>query len=156
MAQKYDMPILFSCHQGTKKKIQQMDFSLDSRLIIHEPLDFFDYNCLQMNWFAVVSDSGTLPEEATYYAQKGKAFPAVCIRTSTERPEALDKANFILSGIDEKGLVQAITLAVDLNREGYYGAEVQDYSDTNVSVKVVKIIQSYTNIVNKMVWRKEV
>lgn len=155
MADKYNIPILFSCHPRTKKKLDEMNFKLDSRVIIHEPLGFFDYNCLQMNSYAVVSDSGTLPEESTFFCQKGYSFPAVCIRTSTERPEALDKANFILSGIDENGLLQAIDLAVELNEQGYLGSEVDDYSDTNVSVKVVKIIQSYTNIVNKMVWRKE-
>lgn len=154
MAEKYDMPVLFSCHPRTKKKLEQMNFILDARVIMHEPLGFFDYNSLQMNSFAVVSDSGTLPEEATFYSQKGCAFPAVCIRTSTERPEALDRANFVLSGIDSKGLLQALELAVDLINDNCFGSEVPDYSDKNVSVKVIKIIQSYTGVINKLVWRK--
>ena len=155
MAEKYDMPILYSCHPRSKKRIESTGFKLDPRVIQHEPLGFHDYNCLQMNAFAVVSDSGTLPEESSFFTSVGHPFPAVCIRTSTERPEALDKACFILSGIDEKGLLQSVDTAVEMNKAGDYGIPVPDYLDENVSSKVVKIIQSYTEIVNKMVWRKE-
>ncbi len=155
MAEKYDMPILYSCHPRSRKKLESTGFKLDSRVIRHEPLGFHDYNCLQMNAFAVVSDSGTLPEESSYFTSVGHPFPAVCIRTSTERPEALDKACFILSGIDEKGLLQAVDLSVLMNRNGDFGMPVPDYMDKNVSDKVIKIIQSYTGVVNKMVWRKE-
>lgn len=153
-AEKYDMPILYSCHPRSKKRLAASGFQLDSRVIQHEPLGFHDYNCLQMNAFAVVSDSGTLPEESSYFTSIGKPFPAVCIRTSTERPEALDKACFVLAGIDEKSLLQAIDTAVEMNRNGDYGIPVPDYTDKNVSSKVVKIIQSYTGVVDKMVWRK--
>ena len=156
MAKKYDMPILYSCHPRSKKRIESTGFKLDPRVIQHEPLGFHDYNCLQMNAFAVVSDSGTLPEESSFFTSVGHPFPAVCIRTSTERPEALDKACFILSGIDEKGLLQSVKTAVEMNRAGDYGIPVPDYIEENVSSKVVKIIQSYTGVVNKMVWRKEV
>lgn len=156
IAQKYDMPILYSCHPRSRKKIEATGFQLDSRVIQHEPLGFHDYNCLQMNAFAVVSDSGTLPEESSFFTSVGHPFPAVCIRTSTERPEALDKACFILSGIDEKGLLQAVDVAVEMNRNRDLGIPVPDYVDENVSDKVVKIIQSYTGVVNKMVWRKDV
>ena len=156
MAEKYDMPILYSCHPRSKKRIESTGFKLDPRVIQHEPLGFHDYNCLQMNAFAVVSDSGTLPEESSFFTSVGHPFPAVCIRTSTERPEALDKACFILSGIDEKGLLQSVETAVEMNRAGDYGIPVPDYIEENVSSKVVKIIQSYTGVVNKMVWRKEV
>ena len=155
MAEKYDMPILYSCHPRSKKRIESTGFKLDPRVIQHEPLGFHDYNCLRMNAFAVVSDSGTLPEESSFFTSVGHPFPAVCIRTSTERPEALDKACFILSGIDEKGLLQSVDTAVEMNRAGDYGIPVPDYIEENVSSKVVKIIQSYTNVVNKMVWRKE-
>lgn len=155
MAKKYDMPILYSCHPRSKKRIESTGFKLDPRVIQHEPLGFHDYNCLQMNAFAVVSDSGTLPEESSFFTSVGHPFPAVCIRTSTERPEALDKACFILSGIDEKGLLQSVDTAVEMNRAGDYGIPVPDYIEENVSSKVVKIIQSYTGVVNKMVWRKE-
>ena len=155
MAEKYDMPILYSCHPRSKKRIESTGFKLDPRVIQHEPLGFHDYNCLQMNAFAVVSDSGTLPEESSFFTSVGHPFPAVCIRTSTERPEALDKACFILSGIDEKGLLQSVDTAVEMNRAVDYGIPVPDYIEENVSSKVVKIIQSYTNVVNKMVWRKE-
>ena len=154
MAEKYDMPILYSCHPRSKKRLEASGFKLDKRVIQHEPLGFHDYNCLQMNAFCVVSDSGTLPEESSFFTSIGKPFPAVCIRTSTERPEALDKACFILSGIDEVGLLQAVDLAVTLNADGQYGIPVPDYVEENVSTKVVKIIQSYTGVVNKMVWRK--
>ena len=154
MAKKYDMPILYSCHPRSKKRIEATGFVLDKRVIQHEPLGFHDYNCLQMNAFAVVSDSGTLPEESSFFTSVGHPFPAVCIRTSTERPEALDKACFILSGIDEKGLLQAVDTAVEMNRNGHLGTPVPDYTDENVSDKVVKIIQSYTGVVDKMVWRK--
>jgi UDP-N-acetylglucosamine 2-epimerase (non-hydrolysing) len=154
MAQKYDMPILYSCHPRSKKRLEASDFRLDARVIQHEPLGFHDYNCLQMNAFAVVSDSGTLPEESSYFTSIGKPFPAICIRTSTERPEALDKACFVLSGIDEKGLLQAIDTAVTMNQNGDFGIPVPDYVEENVSTKVVKIIQSYTGVVDKMVWRK--
>ena len=155
MAQKYDMPILYSCHPRSAKRLEQSGFELDERVIKHEPLGFHDYNCLQMNAFAVVSDSGTLPEESSFFTSVGSPFPAVCIRTSTERPEALDKGCFVLAGIDEKSLLQAVDTAVELNRDGFYGIPVPDYIDTNVSTKVVKIIQSYTGVVNKMVWRKD-
>ena len=154
MAEKYDMPILYSCHPRSRKRLETSDFKLDKRVIQHEPLGFHDYNCLQMNAFAVVSDSGTLPEESSFFTSVGKSFPAVCIRTSTERPEALDKACFILSGIDEKGLLQAVDTAVTMNEVGDYGIPVPDYVEENVSTKVVKIIQSYTGVVDKMVWRK--
>jgi UDP-N-acetylglucosamine 2-epimerase (non-hydrolysing) len=154
MAEKYDMPILYSCHPRSKKRLESSGFALDKRVIQHEPLGFHDYNCLQMNAFAVVSDSGTLPEESSFFTSIGKPFPAVCIRTSTERPEALDKACFILSGIDEKGLLQAVDTAVTMNEIGDYGISVPDYIEENVSTKVVKIIQSYTGVVDKMVWRK--
>lgn len=156
MAERYDMPILYSCHPRSKKRIESTGFKLDPRVIQHEPLGFHDYNCLQMNAFAVVSDSGTLPEESSFFTSVGYPFPAVCIRTSTERPEALDKACFILSGIDENGLLQSVDTAVEMNRAGDYGIPVPDYIEENVSSKVVKIIQSYTGVVNKMVWRKEV
>lgn len=155
MAEKYDMPILYSCHPRSRKRIEATGFKLDPRVIQHEPLGFHDYNCLQMNAFAVVSDSGTLPEESSFFTSVGHPFPAVCIRTSTERPEALDKACFILSGIDEKGLLQSVDTAVEMNQAGDYGIPVPDYIEENVSTKVVKIIQSYTGVVNKMVWRKE-
>ena len=154
MAEKYDMPILYSCHPRSRKRLETSGFELDRRVIRHEPLGFHDYNCLQMNAFAVVSDSGTLPEESSFFTSIGKPFPAVCIRTSTERPEALDKACFILSGIDEKGLLQAVDTAVTMNELGDYGIPVPDYIEENVSTKVVKIVQSYTNVVDKMVWRK--
>lgn len=154
MAEKYDMPILYSCHPRSKKRLEESGFKLDKRVIQHEPLGFHDYNCLQMNAFCVVSDSGTLPEESSYFTSVGKPFPAVCIRTSTERPEALDKACFILSGIDEKGLLQSVETAVEMNKNGDFGIPVPDYVEENVSTKVVKIIQSYTGVVNKMVWRK--
>ena len=154
MAEKYDMPILYSCHPRSRKRLESSGFELDRRVIRHEPLGFHDYNCLQMNAFAVVSDSGTLPEESSFFTSIGKPFPAVCIRTSTERPEALDKACFILSGIDEKGLLQAVDTAVTMNEVGDYGIPVPDYIEQNVSTKVVKIIQSYTGVVDKMVWRK--
>ena len=154
MAEKYDMPILYSCHPRSKKRLEESGFKLDKRVIRHEPLGFHDYNCLQMNAFCVVSDSGTLPEESSYFTSIGKPFPAVCIRTSTERPEALDKACFILSGIDEKGLLQSVDTAVEMNKNGDIGIPVPDYTEENVSTKVVKIIQSYTDVVNKTVWRK--
>lgn len=154
LAEKYDMPILYSCHPRSRKRLEQSGFALDKRLIRHEPLGFHDYNKLQMNAFAVVSDSGTLPEESSFFTSIGKPFPAVCIRTSTERPEALDKACFILAGIDEKGLLQAVDTAIELNKNGDFGIPVPDYTEENVSTKVVKIIQSYTGVVNKMVWRK--
>ena len=154
MAERYDMPILYSCHPRSRKRLETSGFQLDKRVIQHEPLGFHDYNCLQMNAFAVVSDSGTLPEESSFFTSIGKPFPAVCIRTSTERPEALDKAGFILSGIDEKGLLQAVDTAVTMNELGDYGIPVPDYVEENVSTKVVKIIQSYTGVVDKMVWRK--
>ena len=156
MAEKYNMPILYSCHPRSKKRIESMNFKLDKRVIQHEPLGFHDYNCLQMNAFAVVSDSGTLPEESSFFTSVGHPFPAVCIRTSTERPEALDKACFIISGIDETGLLQSVDIAVEMNNAGDYGTPVPDYIEENVSSKVVKIIQSYTGIINKMVWRKDV
>ena len=158
LAEKYNMPIMYSCHPRSRKRIETSGFKLDSRVIQHEPLGFHDYNCLQMNAFAVVSDSGTLPEESSFYASIGTPIPAVCIRTSTERPEALDKACFILSGIDTKGLLQAVDIAVEMRREEENGGAVPvpDYTDINVSDKVVKIIQSYVGVVNKMVWRKEI
>ena len=154
MAEKYDMPILYSCHPRSKKRLEQSGFVLDKRVIQHEPLGFHDYNFLQMNAFAVVSDSGTLPEESSFFTSVGHPFPAICIRTSTERPEALDKADFILAGIDEKSLLQAVDVAVEMNKNGDLGVPVPDYTDENVSDKVIKIIQSYTGVVNKMVWRK--
>lgn len=154
MAEKYDMPILYSCHPRSRNRLASSGFKLDPRVIQHEPLGFHDYNCLQMNSFAVVSDSGTLPEESSFFTSIGHPFPAICIRTSTERPEALDKACFILSGIDEKGLLQSVDAAVEMNRNGDYGIPVPDYIEENVSTKVVKIIQSYTGVVDKMVWRK--
>ncbi|MBE6732999.1 MAG: UDP-N-acetylglucosamine 2-epimerase (non-hydrolyzing) [Ruminococcaceae bacterium] len=154
MAEKYDMPILYSCHPRSKKRLEASGFVLDKRVIQHEPLGFHDYNCLQMNAFAVVSDSGTLPEESSFFTSIGHPFPAVCIRTSTERPEALDKACFVLAGIDEKSLLQAVDTAVTANLEGDYGIPVPDYIEENVSTKVVKLIQSYTGVVDKMVWRK--
>ncbi|MBQ8184021.1 MAG: UDP-N-acetylglucosamine 2-epimerase (non-hydrolyzing) [Clostridia bacterium] len=154
IAEKYDMPILYSCHPRSKKRLEESGFKLDERVIRHEPLGFHDYNNLQMNAFAVVSDSGTLPEESSFFTSVGKPFPAVCIRTSTERPEALDKACFILAGIDENSLTQAVETAVDMNENGDYGIPVPYYIEENVSTKVVKIIQSYTGVVNKMVWRK--
>ena len=154
MAEKYDMPILYSCHPRSKKRLEASGFELDPRVIRQEPLGFHDYNCLQMNAFAVVSDSGTLPEESSFFTSIGKPFPAVCIRTSTERPEALDKACFVLAGIDEKSLLQAVDTAVSLNEDGHHGIPVPDYKEELVSTKVVKLIQSYTGVVNKMVWRK--
>ena len=154
LAQKYDIPILYSCHPRSKKRLEASGFKLDKRVIQHEPLGFHDYNCLQMNAFAVVSDSGTLPEESSFFTSIGHPFPAICIRTSTERPEALDKACFFIAGIDETSLLQAVDTAVEMNRNGHHGTPVPDYTDENVSTKVVKIIQSYTGIVNKMVWRK--
>ena len=154
LAEKYNMPILYSCHPRSKKRLQQSGFQLNPRVIQHEPLGFHDYNHLQMNAFAVISDSGTLPEESNFFTSIGSPFPAVCIRTSTERPEALDKACFVLAGIDEKSLLQAVETAVELNRDGAFGIPVPDYVEENVSTKVVKIIQSYTGVVNKMVWRK--
>ncbi len=154
MAEKYDMPILYSCHPRSRKRLEASGFVLDPRVIRHDPLGFHDYNCLQMNAFAVVSDSGTLPEESSFFTSVGHPFPAICIRTSTERPEALDKACFILAGIDEKSLLQAVDTAVAMNAAGDHGIPVPNYVDENVSTKVVKIIQSYTGVVNKMVWRK--
>ena len=154
LAEKYDMPILYSCHPRSKKRLEQSGFKLDKRVIRHEPLGFHDYNKLQMNAFCVVSDSGTLPEESSFFTGVGNPFPAVCIRTSTERPEALDKACFILAGIDEKNLLQAVNTAVEMNKNGDIGIPVPDYTEENVSTKVVKIIQSYTGVVNKTVWRK--
>lgn len=154
MAEKYDMPILYSCHPRSRKRLESSGFELDRRVIRHEPLGFHDYNCLQMNAYAVVSDSGTLPEESSFFTSVGHPFPAVCIRTSTERPEALDKGCFVLAGIDEKSLLQAVDTAVGLIADGCYGIPVPDYTDENVSDKVVRLIQSYTGVVNKMVWRK--
>ena len=154
MAEKYDMPILYSCHPRSRKRLEASGFQLDPRVIRHEPLGFHDYNCLQMNAFCVVTDSGTLPEESSFFTSVGHPFPAVCIRTSTERPEALDKGCFILAGIDEKSLLQAVDTAVEMNQNGDHGLPVPDYVEENVSTKVVKIIQSYTGVVNKMVWRK--
>ena len=155
MAEKYDMPILYSCHPRSRNRLAASGFKLDSRVIQHEPLGFHDYNCLQMNAFAVVSDSGTLPEESSFFTSVGHSFPAVCIRTSTERPEALDKGCFILAGINERDLLQAVDTAVEMVKEGDNGIPVPNYVDENVSTKVVKLIQSYTGVVNKMVWRKE-
>ena len=154
MAEKYDMPILYSCHPRSRKRLEATGFQLDPRVRMNEPLGFHDYNCLQMNAFAVVSDSGTLPEESSFFTSVGHPFPAVCIRTSTERPEALDKACFVLAGIDEKSLLQAVDTAVQMNLDGDYGIPVPDYVEEKVSTKVVKIIQSYTGVVDKMVWRK--
>jgi len=154
MAEKYDMPILYSCHPRSRKRLGQSGFKLDGRVIQHEPLGFHDYNCLQMNAFAVVSDSGTLPEESSFFTSVGHPFPAVCIRTSTERPEAMDKGCFILAGIDERSLLQAVDTAVEMNINGDNGIPVPNYTDENVSTKVVKLVQSYTGVVNKMVWRK--
>lgn len=154
MAEKYDMPILYSCHPRSRKRLESSGFALDSRVIQHEPLGFHDYNCLQMNAYAVVSDSGTLPEESSFFTSVGHPFPAVCIRTSTERPEALDKGIFVLAGIDGKSLLQAVDTAVEMNRNEDDGLPVPNYTDENVSAKVVKLIQSYTGVVNKMVWRK--
>ena len=154
MAEKYDMPILYSCHPRSRKRLEASGFQLDKRVIQHEPLGFHDYNCLQMNAFCVVSDSGTLPEESSFFTSIGHPFPAVCIRTSTERPEALDKGCFILAGIDKRSLLQAVDTAVTMNENGDHGVPVPDYVEENVSTKVVKIIQSYTGVVNKMVWRK--
>ena len=154
MAEKYDLPILYSCHPRSRKRLEESGFRLDRRVIQHEPMGFHDYNCLQMNAFAVVSDSGTLPEESSFFTSVGHPFPAVCIRTSTERPEALDKGCFILAGIDERSLLQAVDTAVELVKNGDTGIPVPDYMDENVSDKVVRIIQSYTGVVNKMVWRK--
>lgn len=154
MAEKYDLPILYSCHPRSRKRIEASGFQLDKRVIQHEPMGFHDYNCLQMNAFAVVSDSGTLPEESSFFTSIGHPFPAVCIRTSTERPEALDKGCFVLSGIDTEGLLQSVDVAVELIRNGNQGIPVPDYLDENVSTKVVRIIQSYVGVVNKMVWRK--
>jgi len=154
LAEKYDMPILYSCHPRSRKRLEQTGFKLDKRVIMHEPLGFHDYNCLQMNAFAVVSDSGTLPEESSFFTSIGSPIAAVCIRTSTERPEALDKACFVLAGIDENSLLQAVELAVEMNNNGDNGIPVPDYVEENVSTKVVKLIQSYTGVVNKMVWRK--
>ena len=155
MAKKYDMPILYSCHPRSRHRLEATGFKLDPRVQVQQPLGFHDYNCLQMNAFAVVSDSGTLPEESSFFTSVGHPFPAICIRTSTERPESLDKAGFILSGIDTKGLLQSVDTAVELVKNGDYGTPVPDYMDENVSTKVVKIIQSYVGVVNKMVWRKE-
>lgn len=154
MAEKYDMPILYSCHPRSRKRLEASKFVLDRRVIQHEPLGFHDYNCLQMNAYAVVSDSGTLPEESSFFTSVGHPFPAVCIRTSTERPEAMDKGIFFLAGIDENSLLQAVDTAVEMNNEADYGMPVPNYTDENVSTKVVKLIQSYTGVVNKMVWRK--
>ena len=154
LAEQYGMPILYSCHPRSRKRLEESGFQLNGRVIRHEPLGFHDYNCLQMNAAAVISDSGTLPEESSFFTSIGKPFPAVCIRTSTERPEALDKGCFILAGIDEKNLLQAVGTAIEMNRNGDWGIPVPDYVEENVSTKVVKIIQSYTGVVNKMVWRK--
>ena len=155
LAQTYDMPVLYSCHPRSAKRLEQSGFALDPRVIRHEPLGFHDYNCLQMHAFAVVSDSGTLPEESSFFTSIGRPFPAVCVRTSTERPEAMDKGCFVLAGIDETGLLQAVETAVEMVKNGDNGVPVPDYLDENVSDKVVKIIQSYTGVVNKMVWRKD-
>ena len=154
MAEKYDMPVLYSCHPRSRKRLEQSGFKLAERVIQHEPLGFHDYNCLQMNAFAVVSDSGTLPEESSFFISVGHPFPAICIRTSTERPEALDKGCFILAGIDKESLLQAVDIAITMNWSGDHGIPVPDYVEENVSTKVVKIIQSYTDVVNRMVWRK--
>ncbi|MBQ6118753.1 MAG: UDP-N-acetyl glucosamine 2-epimerase [Clostridia bacterium] len=155
LAETYDMPVLYSCHPRSAKRLDQTGFALDPRVIRHQPLGFWDYNCLQMNAFAVVSDSGTLPEESSFFTSVGRPFPAVSIRTSTERPEALDKGCFVLAGIDTTSLLQAVATAVALHQNGDYGVPVPDYTDTNVSAKVVRLIQSYTGVVNKLVWRKE-
>lgn len=155
MAQKYQMPILYSCHPRSRKRLELSGFKLDELVRMHEPLGFHDYNCLQMNAYAVVSDSGTLPEESSFFTSMGHPFPAVCIRTSTERPEAMDKGCFFIAGIDEKNLLQAVECAVSMNDNGDHGIPVPNYTDENVSTKVVKLIQSYVGIVNKMVWRKE-
>ena len=155
MAEKYDMPILYSCHPRSKKRLEETGFKLDRRVVMHEPLGFHDYNNLQINAYAVVSDSGTLPEESSYYTSIEKPIPAVCIRTSTERPEALDKGSFVLAGIDERSLLQAVETAVEMNKDNDLGIPVPDYVEENVSTKVVKLIQSYTGVVNKMVWRKD-
>ena len=155
LARQYDMPILYSCHPRSRKRLEQSGFRLDERVICHEPLGFHDYNCLQMNAFAVVSDSGTLPEESSFFASIGRPFPAVCIRTSTERPEALDKACFVLAGIEGMGLIQAVSTATAMNANGDHGVPVPDYLQENVSTKVVKLIQSYTGIIDKMIWKKE-
>ena len=155
MAEKYDMPILYSCHPRSRNRLEATGFVLDKRVMRQEPLGFHDYNCLQMNAFAVVSDSGTLPEESSFFTSIGRPFPAVCIRTSTERPEALDKGCFVLAGINEHDLLQAVDVAVEMNKEGDHGIPVPNYVDENVSTKIVKLIQSYTGVVNKMVWRKE-
>ena len=155
LAEKYDMPVLYSCHPRSRNRLDASGFALDRRVIRHEPLGFHDYNCLQMNAYAVVSDSGTLPEESSFFTSVGHPFPAVCIRTSTERPEALDKGCFVLAGIDEVGLLQAVDTAVTMTENGANGIPVPDYTDENVSTKVVKLIQSYTGIVNRMVWRKQ-
>lgn len=154
MAEKYDMPILYSCHPRSRKRIESTGFKLDKRVIMNEPLGFHDYNCLQMNAAAVISDSGTLPEESSFFTSVGQPFPAICIRTSTERPESLDKGGFVLAGIDEKSLLQAVDTAISLHTDGDYGIPVPNYVEENVSTKVVKIIQSYTGVVDKMVWRK--
>ena len=154
MAQTYDMPVLYSCHPRSRNRLERSGFELDERVIAHEPLGFHDYNCLQMNAFAVVSDSGTLPEESSFFTSIGRPFPAVCIRTSTERPEAMDKACFVLAGIGERSLLQAVEMAVGMIKEKDYGIPVPDYLDENVSGKVVKMIQSFTGVVDKMVWRK--
>ena len=155
MAEKYDMPILYSCHPRSRNRLDASGFVLDNRVMRQEPLGFHDYNCLQMNAYAVVSDSGTLPEESSFFTSIGRPFPAVCIRTSTERPEALDKGCFVLAGINEHDLLQAVDVAVEMNKEGDHGLPVPNYVDENVSTKIVKLIQSYTGVVNKMVWRKE-
>ena len=155
LAATYDMPVLYSCHPRSAKRLDAAGFRLDPRVIRHQPLGFLDYNCLQMNAFAVVSDSGTLPEESSFFTSVGRPFPAVSIRTSTERPEALDKGCFVLAGIDTNSLLQAVATAVTLHQNGDFGTPVPDYTDTNVSAKVVRLIQSYTGVVNKMVWRKE-
>ena len=154
MVEKYNMPILYSCHPRSRKRLEASGFQLDRRVIQHEPLGFHDYNCLQVNAAAVVSDSGTLPEESSFFTSIGHPFPAVCIRTSTERPEALDKACFIIAGIDEKSLIQTVETAINMNKKGDYGVPVPAYVEENISTKIVKIIQSYTGIINKMVWRK--
>ena len=155
MAEKYDMPVLYSCHPRSKKRLEDSKFKLDKRVIMHEPLGFYDYNNLQMNAFCVVSDSGTLPEEASYYISIGHPISAVCIRTSTERPETLDKACFVLAGIDEKNLLQSVDTAVEMTKDNELGIQAPDYIDENISTKVVKLIKSYTGIVDKMVWRKK-
>ena len=155
LAETYDLPILYSCHPRSAKRLAESGFPLDRRVIRHEPLGFHDYNCLQMNAFAVITDSGTLPEESSFFTSVGRPFPAVCIRTSTERPEALDKGCFVLAGIDEKSLLGAVETAVQMHADGAYGLPVPDYVEENVSDKVVKLIQSYTSVVNRMVWRKD-